>query len=411
MRITVPDWNIRTIFGTEPMTEYFYHGIEVHEVETGPRVIQSPKSSVIGIIGTAPEADDDMFPYHKPVLLHGSLKEAAELGEAGTLLTCIQGIFDQIGAYVVVIRVPEGETEEETMNNIIGGVAEDTDEYKGVHAFLSSGSYVHVIPRILIAPYFTHRRGEENANSDSGNAVIAALLPIAERLRAIVIAEGGPGTSDKEAIDASTDFTDSRLFRVDPWVINYKQETVPPSPYVAGLIAKSDVERGFWWSPSNREIKGIIGISRPIDFALGDTECRANYLNANNIATIIRHNGLRLWGNRTCSSDPKWAYLSVRRTADMINEAILKSHLWAVDRNITRTYLEEVTESVNSYLAHLKAKGAILGGRCYADPDLNSPAQIAQGVVYFDFDFTAPYPAERIVFKSHLIDGYIKEIL
>ena len=399
------------------MTEYFYHGVEVLEVETGPRVIQSPKSSVIGIIGTAPEADESSFPYHKPVLLHGSLKEAAKLGEAGTLLACIQGIFAQIGAYVIVIRVPEGETEKETLYNMIGGVDAETGDYKGVYGFLSAGSYLQVIPRILIAPYYTHQRGkdsessEESIHSDLGNPVLAALLPIAERLRAIVIAEGGPGTSDKEAIDASLDFADSRLFRVDPWVINDKQEIVPPSPYVAGLIAKSDVERGFWWSPSNQEIKGIIGISRPIDFALGDTECRANYLNANNIATIIRHNGLRLWGNRTCSSDLKWAYLSVRRTADMINEAILKSHLWAVDRNITRTYLEEVTESVNSYLAHLKAKGAILGGRCYADPDLNSPEQIAQGVVYFNFDFTAPYPAERIVFKSHLIDGYIKEIL
>ncbi|MBM3349989.1 MAG: phage tail protein, partial [Betaproteobacteria bacterium] len=79
--------------------------------------------------------------------------------------------------------------------------------------------------------------------------------------------------------------------------------------------------------------------------------------------------------------------------------------------NITRTYLDDVVESVNSYLAHLKALGAILGGQCYPDPELNTPANIAQGKVYFDFDFTPPYPAERIVFLSHLINDYIKELI
>lgn len=102
--------------------------------------------------------------------------------------------------------------------------------------------------------------------------------------------------------------------------------------------------------------------------------------------------------------NPKWAFLSVRRTADLINDSLLRAHLWAVDRNITRTYLDDVVESVNAYLAHLKALGAILGGQCYPDPELNTPANIAQGKVYFDFDFTPPYPAEWIVFRSHLIN-------
>ena len=72
-----------------------------------------------------------------------------------------------------------------------------------------------------------------------------------------------------------------------------------------------------------------------------------------------------------------------------------------MDRNIAHTHLDDVVESVNTYLVHLKALGAILGGKCYPDPELNTPANIAQGKVYFDFDFTPPYPAERIVFHSH----------
>ncbi|GFR11868.1 uncharacterized protein TNCT_218041 [Trichonephila clavata] len=42
----------------------------------------------------------------------------------------------------------------------------------------------------------------------------------------------------------------------------------PPSPFVAGLIAKVDSEQGFWHSPSNKEINGIVGTSRAIDFTL-----------------------------------------------------------------------------------------------------------------------------------------------
>ena len=100
----------------------------------------------------------------------------------------------------------------------------------------------------------------------------------------------------------------------------------------------------------------------------------------------------------------------MRRTADIINDSLLRAHLWAVDNNITKTYIEDVTEGVNSYLATLRALGAILGGRCYADPELNTPANISQGKVYFDFDFTPPYPAEHITFKSHLVNDYIEEI-
>jgi phage tail sheath protein FI len=147
-----------------------------------------------------------------------------------------------------------------------------------------------------------------------------------------------------------------------------------------------------------------------VDFALGDTSSRANLLNEREVATIIHRDGYRIWGNRTTSSDPKWAFLQARRTADMINQSILEAHFWAVDRNITRTYVDDVVEGVNAYLRHLTSIGAILGGRCWADPAANPADQVAQGKVCFDFDFTPPYPAERITFRSRLVDDYIDEI-
>ena len=62
------------------------------------------------------------------------------------------------------------------------------------------------------------------------------------------------------------------------------------------------------------------------------------------------------------------------------------------------------------HLRDLVSLGAILGGTCWPDPDLNSAANIAQGKVFFNFDFTPPYPAEHITFRSHLVNTYISEV-
>ena len=272
------------------MTEQFLHGVNVIEVTSEARAVRTTKSSVIGVIGTAPEADKQKFPLNKPVLIAGSLKEAAKLGKRGTLPPAINGIFSQIGATVVVIRVEESENsdpnlkEEETTANVIGGVDEETGEYEGIQAFLSSESVVHVAPKILIAPYFTHQlpadeRESSSSNSVVQNPVITRLIVIAEKLRAIVVANG-PNTNDEEAIKWRKGIGSSRVYVVDPWVKIFtdgKERVVPPSPFVAGLIAKVDSEVGFWQSPSNQEIKGIVGTSRPVDFTLGDTSCRAKH--------------------------------------------------------------------------------------------------------------------------------------
>jgi phage tail sheath protein FI len=228
-----------------------------------------------------------------------------------------------------------------------------------------------------------------------------------------VIIADGPNTNDADAISYREDWGSARVYVVDPHVKVMKGGAVvtePVSARVAGMIARIDNDRGFWWSPSNNTVNGIIGTHRPVDFQLGDPNARANYLNEREVTTIIHEDGYRLWGNRTCSSDPKWAFLSVRRTADMINESLMLAHLWAVDRAITKTYVEDVMEGVNAYLRHLKAQGAILGGQCWVDPELNTPQAITQGKIYFDFDFTPPYPAEHVIFRSHLVDDYIEEI-
>lgn len=461
------------------MTTTFLHGVEVLQLDTGARPIQTVRSSVIGLIGTAPDADADAFPLNTPVLITRR-SEMTGLGEEGTLQPALDLIYDQAGAVVVVVRVAAGVDEAATINNVRGGINGTTGAYEGVHAFLAAENAVGFAPRLLVAPGFTHQRTSdgilsiavatqgsgyvtappvtapggavvravlgtggnqgkvvsfviENPGKNVGpnptitigappaggvqavagtvtrgtvrSEVLAEMLGIANRLRAHIIADG-PNTTDDAAIQIADDFGSRRIYVVDPWVLS-DGSSVPASAAVAGLINRIDNELGFWWSPSNQEIYGIEGTARAIDFALGDYTSRANLLNEAKIATIIRSQGFRLWGNRTLASDPKYAFLSISRTADMVDESILRGHQWAVDRCITATYLEEVQESVRGYLRSLKARGAILGGDVWVDPDLNTPANIANGQVFFDYDFTGPYPAERVTFRSHLVDSYV----
>lgn len=290
-----------------------------------------------------------------------------------------------------------------TAADIVGGVDSGTGAYSGISALLGAQSDVGHTPKILIAPGYSDTQTVANA-----------LISVADRLRAVTPIEG-PSSTDDAAKTYRNNFSSRRAYVVDPDVTLDDGDggtvTAPNAAYVAGVIAKSDAERGFWWSPSNRAIKGIVGTARPIDFALGDANARANLLNEADIATIIREKGYRLWGNRTCSADAKWAFLSVVRTADILNESLLRSHLWAVDRNITKTYFEDVAGGVNAYIRELVGLGALLGGSCIASPELNTKETLAAGRVYFDIDFTPPPPAERVTFRSRITNDYLDTIL
>ena len=289
-----------------------------------------------------------------------------------------------------------------TATDIEGEVDATTGAYSGVSALLAAKSTLGHTPKVLIAPGYSATK-----------SVADALISVANRLRAATPIEG-PSATDAAAQTYRDGFGSRRAFLVDPDVQEADGDAVvsaPNSAYVAGVIAQSDAERGFWWSPSNRVILGIVGTARPIDFELGDPNARANLLNENDVATIIREDGYRLWGNRTCSDDPKWAFLSVVRTADILSDSLLRSHLWAIDRNITRTYFEDVANGVNAYIAELVGLGALIGGRCYPTPELNTVDTLAAGRSYFDIDFTPPPPAERLTFRMRLTNDYLEEII
>jgi uncharacterized protein len=399
------------------MAETYLHGVDVIELDDGIRPIRTARSGVIGIVGTAPYADPIAFPLNTPVLLINAPRKALGLlatrpvNQAagvsdGTLPQALSEIFSQAGAVVVVVRVAVGVDETATLANVMGSALTMT----GVHAFVAAQSLVATTPKILIAPGFTHQQP-----AAANNPIVAALKGVATKLRAIVVADG-LNTTDVAAADCADDAGSDRVYLVDPWVKVFDEAGTgvivrPPSAIVAGAIARSDDARGFWWSPSNQVLSGVIGTARPIPFGISDPNTSANWLNERKVATIIQSNGFRLWGNRTTGVDPQWAFLSVRRTADMIYEAIEAAYLWAMDRPMSANLLDDVVESVAAYLRELKSKGAILGGRCWLDLELNTPATLKAGKLYVNFDIEPPAPLERLTFRASREDGYYSELI
>lgn len=345
---------------------------------------------------------DEAFPLNTPVLVAGDQALAARMGSTGTGPTALADIFTQIGATVIVVRVTAGADDTGTIANMMPGV-DGSGNYTGMNAFLSAESITGVRPMLLIAPGFTSNQG-----------LLAALSGVADKLRAHIIAEG-PDTTDAAVTTYAQNFGSRRIFLVDPGVklTDNTGNTVihSNSATAAGLIAKVDNTLGYQWSPSNQIITGITGTTRAVDYSEADPNCRANILNQANVATIIRRNGFRLWGNRTLSADPQFQFLSVSRVDDIIALSIQKTvNDWAVDRPITKTFFKDVADEVNAYLAGLTNQGVIAGGKCYPDPSLNTPTNIAAGKVYFDYDWSPAYPAEDIEITSQIVETYLTSL-
>ncbi|WLG91577.1 phage tail sheath family protein [Pseudomonas cucumis] len=383
----------------------FFHGVTTTSVDTGARTISLPSSSIIGLCDT-----------FTPGVLGGGNAKAGELklittereaiaafGPDSAITKACQAIYVKAKAVIVAIGVAKLEDPALQTSAIIGGVLA-SGQRTGLQALLDGKSLFNAQPRLLIAPGHT-----------ATQAVATALDSLAQKLRAIGIIDG-PGTTDEAAMAYADNFGSRNLFMVDPGVkywdtITSKTVDAPGSAWAAGLFAWTDAEYGFWASPSNKELTGITGTGRAVEYLDGDETCRANLLNNANITTIIRDDGYRLWGNRTLSSDPKWAFVTRVRTLFILMDAVQAGHKWAVDRSITKTYVTDVTNGLDAFMRDLKAQGAIINFEVFPDTELNTASQIAQGKVYWRIRFTDVPPAENPNFLFEVTDQWMTEVL
>ncbi|PRB46440.1 phage tail protein [Pseudomonas sp. MYb2] len=383
----------------------FFHGVTTTLIDTGARTISLPSSSIIGLCDT-----------FTPGVLGGGTAQAGELmlittereaiaafGADSAITKACQAIYVRAKAVIVAIGVPKLEDAALQTSAIIGGVLA-SGQRTGLQALLDGKSKHNAQPKLLIAP-----------KHSATQAIATAMDALAGKLRAIAIIDG-PNTTDEAVIEYAENFGSKRLYLVDPGVQFWDTVTsatidAPGSAWVAGLFAWTDETYGYWASPSNKEFVGITGTSRPVEYLDGDATCRANLLNNANITTIIRDGGYRLWGNRTLSSDSKWAFVTRVRTCDILMDAIQAGHKWAVDRSITKTYVKDVTEGLQAFMRDQKNAGAIINFEVYADTELNTASQIEQGKVYWRIRFTDVPPAENPNFMIEVTNEWLTEVL
>ncbi|CCF19173.1 Phage tail sheath protein FI [Pseudorhizobium banfieldiae] len=470
------------------MADIFLHGVETIERNNGPRPVETIDTGIIALIGTAPDASDTLWPINQVVPVYGSNGPVTGLGETGTLLDAIEGIFDQAGRVsqtVLVVRVEEGEDIWETISNIVGNSATLT----GMHALRAAKADHGLTPKLIVAPGFTSQRpadgvasiavggsggdgytsvptvtitgdgsgaeAEAVINSETGkvteivitkpgfgytvaptvtltgggattqatatatlgsvaNPVTVEALSLARKFRAGVIKDA-PATSTSAAISDRGDYDTDRLLIVEPMAKVFKDGAAvaqPASARVAGLQARVDYSEGFWVSPSNHVIEGIVGASRPIEHSIMDPSAESQLLNRNAVAAIVRapSGGFKLWGNRVPSSDPLAQFWSVRRAHDTIIDSIERASEPFIDKPFSVQVLVDIAETVNSALRRWAALGATLGGRVWLDPGLNTKETWASGHLYISYDAEAPAPIEHITFMFSRNTGYYETL-
>ncbi|MDE1464784.1 phage tail sheath C-terminal domain-containing protein [Spartinivicinus poritis] len=382
------------------MTTDYLHGVEQYLLDDPVKPIRILSASTIGLIATADDAEEKIFPLNTPVLV-ASDKLIEKAGKTGTLRAALQDIYRQSGAVVVVVRVPEpknqAEPTEEELATIIGTVDNDTGIYTGLKALRIAEALLGVRPRLMIVPEFSHLYD-----------VAASMETEAKNLNAIPIIDGDEsGYSNviqmadkfKEAF-----FVNGGIKILDPAA--KKKVTRKASATIAGHIVRVDFSEGYWHSPSNRKIYGITGTSEKVDHAIGSRTSKANLYNSENVATIVnQQGGWYLYGNRLCNG----VMLPHQRVRYIVGDSILYAHQEMVDRNITRDYVDAVKARVNNLLRRLKARQVISGGECWIDEELNL-ADIGTGQVTWDYDLGLYDIAERLTFRQHINKTYNEQV-
>lgn len=377
----------------------YHHGVRVVEINDGTRSISTVSTSIVGMVCTAADADATVFPLNTPVLITDVQAAVGKAGISGTLAKALQAIADQSKPVTVVVRVEEGEDEAATTSNIIGG-SDANGRYTGMKALLAAQTDLGVKPRILGVP------GLDSLE------VATALATICQQLRAFgyISAYGCKTVSD--AIKYRENFSQRELMVIWPdfvaWnTVTSAAETAYATARALGLRAKIDNDSGWHKTLSNVGVNGVTGVSASVFWDLQQVGTDADLLNEASVTTLIRKDGFRFWGNRTCSDDPLFAFENYTRSAQVIADTMADAHMWANDKPLTPTLVRDIIAGINAKFRELINAGYLLGANCWYDESANSQESLKAGKLYIDYDYTPVPPLEDLTLRQRITDSYL----
>ena len=380
------------------MSDY-HHGVRVVEVNDGTRTISTVSTAIVGMVCTSQDADAATFPLNTPVLITNVQAAVGKAGKKGTLAAALQAIADQSKPVTVVVRVAEGADEAETTSNIIGGTDEN-GQYTGMKALLAAQTQLDIKPRILGVP------GLDSL------AVATALASIAQQLRAFAYVSAWECKTISEARLYRQNFSQRELMVIWPDFLAWntatsKSDTAFATARALGLRAKIDNDTGWHKTLSNVGVNGVTGISASVFWDLQQTGTDADLLNEADVTTLIRKDGFRFWGNRTCSDDPLFQFENYTRTAQVLADTMAEAHMWAVDKPLTPVLVREIIAGINAKFRELVSAGYLLGASAWYDESANDKDSLKAGKLFIDYDYTPVPPLEDLTLRQRISDKYL----
>lgn len=368
------------------------HGVRIAEAAAGVLTLTVAATSVWGIVAQASDAVAATFPLDTAVLVTDLPAAIADAGVAGTLATTLRAISNTGRSIGVVVRVGEG------TGDTPAEIAADRDAkvIAGLQQLRLAEQAVGVRPRILACPGLDTQ------------AVAAALGVVAPQLNGFAYA-AAIGETPAEVKTYRDGFGARELELIDRDFMAVDGEGDEVTSYAAahavGVRAWLDREVGYHKTISNVAVPGVTGIVSPRtwDFQSADTEM--GLINGADVTGLIRRNGYRFWGNRTCSDDPRFAFESAVRTNQVLRDTIADGVFPYVDRPLTAQLANDIIESINAMFRREKLAGRIIGAEAFLAPG-NTADQLAAGKLQIGYRYTPCAPLEDLGITSEITDEF-----
>jgi len=199
--------------------------------------------------------------------------------------------------------------------------------------------------------------------NDGTGTLTRTVIRQCERLKdRFAITSTVAGRSNVQPIQPPEDTTYAAFYY--PWIEIYNPQTrrvmrLPPTGHVAGIVARTDIERGVHKEPANEVVRDATGLEFPVTKGMQDI------LNPRGVNCVrdFRSDGrgIRLWGARTMSSDPQWKYVNVRRLFIFIEESIEEGTQWVVFEPNDEPLWAQVRRTISNFLIRVWKSGALMG--------------------------------------------------
>lgn len=225
-------------------------------------------------------------------------------------------------------------------------------------------------------------------------------------------------TNERPATSKNTAVFFPRLRQPNPLREN-QIETFGVGGVVAGVFARTDVNRGVWKAPAGIGDGAMRGVPA-LSVKLTDAENGALNPLGLNCLRAFPQIGRVIWGARTAhGSDAlasEWKYIPVRRTALYIEETLYRNTKWVVfEPNDERTWTA-IRLNVGAFMHSLFKKGAFQTKTSNArdsyfvkcDAETTTQNDIDLGIVNIIVGFAPLKPIEFVVIKIQQIAGEIE---